>query len=244
MNPDRIFEGRSTIRMFNMDCMDFLNECEENEYELAIVDPEYGLDAGNYSDKPCRVKQKNGAVLNVSKPTYKKSDWDKEPVSFETLLSIEKNSKKQIIWGGNYFGLRGGYLVWDKMNHDTDQFDIEMAWLSWTLRTDRVYYLWSGMMQGKAPSNRFEVANYQIGDKSKNEKRIHPTQKPVKLYRWLLQNYATEGDTILDTHGGSMSIAIACWEEGFDLDICEIDRDYFNDGVKRFDQHITQMQLF
>ena len=82
------------------------------------------------------------------------------------------------------------------------------------------------------------------GNKSKNEKRIHPTQKPVQLYKWLLTNYAKPGDTILDTHGGSMSIAIACWDMGFDLDICELDSDYFNDAVKRFENHIKQTTLF
>ena len=244
MKPSKEYNGRSRIRMFNCDNRDFMNQVDDNYYDLAICDPEYGINAGNYSDKPCRVKQSNGSILKVSKPSYKKSDWDKETADIESLKEVKRISDRQIIWGGNYYGLKGGYLVWDKLNHETDQYDIEMAWMSWTLRTDRVYYLWSGMFQGKKACKNPYDASVQIGNKKLNESRIHPTQKPTKLYRYILKNYAEPNQKIFDGWGGSMSIAMACWDLGFDLDIIELDEDYFNDAVKRFEQHISQTQLF
>ena len=244
MKPDKEYKGRSHIRMFRMDNRDFMNQVDDNYYDFAPCDPQYGLDAGNYSDKPCLVKQSNGTVLKVKKPLYKKSDWDKEPAGIGSIIELQRISKKQLIWGGNYHGLKGGYLVWDKLNHETDQFDVELAWRSWDDRTDRVFYLWSGMFQGRFVSKNPYRASIQIGNKKNNEKRIHATQKPVKLYRWILKNYATKGDKIFDGWGGSMSIAIACWDLGFDLDICELDTDHFNDAVKRFENHVAQTQLF
>ena len=133
-------------------------------------------------------------------------------------------SRHQIMWGFNHYlellHNTSGFVVWHK--HQNGHFsECEMAWVS----------------TGKG---RFFDRPYQKDQYNK----IHPTQKPVQLYKWLLTNYAKEGDTILDTHGGSMSIAIACWDLGFDLDICELDEDYFNDAVKRFENHVAQTQLF
>ena len=144
----------------------------------------------------------------------------------------------------DYYGLEGGYLVWDKLNGLTDQYDCELAWLSFTKRTDLVYYMWSGMIQGETPSRDVRKALRQIGNKSLNEKRVHPTQKPIKLYEWLLNEYAKEGDKILDTHLGSGSNRIACYRNGFDFVGFELDKDYYEAQEKRFKTELMQPRLF
>jgi site-specific DNA-methyltransferase (adenine-specific) len=121
------------------------------------------------------------------------------------------------------------WIVWDKDNGKTDFADCELAWTSFNTAVRKFMWRWNGMLQQNMKTK---------------EDRIHPTQKPIALYRWLLQNYATHGDKILDTHGGSMSSAIACDMEGFDLDICEIDKDYFEAGVNRFNTYKQQLKLF
>lgn len=212
MKPDKIYEGRSTIRMFNADCKDFMNECEKNQYELAIVDPPYGI---GMDKNPCGRLSKYGDVSKADNNIPNEN-------FFNQIFTISKN---QIIWGGNYHRMPPTrcFLLWDKIQPSGVTFaSHEYAWTSFN-HSAKCFH--------KRPQNADSI-------------RIHPTQKPVQLYRWLLQNHANEGDTILDTHGGSMSIAIACWEEGFDLDIIELDEDYFNDAVKRFENHIKQGVLF
>lgn len=122
--------------------------------------------------------------------------------------------------------------------------DCEIAYVSLNNRTDLVYYMWNGMMQGVIPSQNIHEALKQIGDKKLNEKRIHPTQKPVTLYKWLLDKYAKQGDKILDTHLGSGSIAIACHDYGFDLTACELDKEYFDNAMQRIDNHKNQLFIF
>jgi len=205
--------------MFNCDCMDFMENCDK--YDLAIVDPPYGIDLANMN-----------MGLGKSKKASKKEnrewiakDWDNNAPDEFYFKALFEASENQIIWGGNYFNLPPcyGYVIWDKERPEGLSFsDCEMAWYSFK----------------KVPS----IFRYSAYLDKKN--KFHPTQKPVQLYKWLLTNYAKEGDTILDTHGGSMSIAISCWDLGFDLDICELDTDYFNDAVKRFENHIAQGQLF
>jgi site-specific DNA-methyltransferase (adenine-specific) len=145
------------------------------------------------------------------------------PEYFEQLFRV---SKKQIVWGGNYFGLIGGYLFWDKLETMPTYTKGELAWCSFMNKIDKFEFLWSGYK------------------KQVNETRIHPTQKPTNLYRFCLLNYAEKGNKILDTHGGSMSIAKACDMEGFDLDVIEIDEQYFNDGLDAFDEYKRQFKLF
>lgn len=232
------------IELTNEDNMVLMSRYPDNYFDLAIVDLEYGIGASKPSIKPNAVMQSNGNTLNIKQPNYIKKDWDLKLSSAEYLKELFRASKEQIIFGGNYYGLAGGYLVWDKLNNESDQFGCEMAWLSFTKRTDVVYYLWSGMMQGEIPSKNVRKALRQIGDKKQNEKRIHPTQKPVVLYKWLLEKYAKAGDKILDTHLGSGSIAIACHDMGFELTGCELDKDYYEAGIKRVKNHISQLSLF
>lgn len=203
------FKGRSNIKIINGDCMDYLKDMKENQFDLAIVDPPYGI---GISKNPFRQK-------------HKKQNWDNAVPSKEYFNSLKKVSKNQIIWGGNYFNLEPtqGFLIWDKKQ----PFDFSSAMCE---------YAWMSLQKPAKIFNKHVVT-------AENNK-IHPTQKPVQLYKWLLQNYAKEGDTILDTHGGSMSIALACWDLGFDLTVFEIDTDYYNDAIKRIENHIQQVQMY
>jgi site-specific DNA-methyltransferase (adenine-specific) len=213
-------------------------------FDLAAVDLEYGIGASKPTKKPNTIKQKNGTILNVKQINYMPKEWDFKKSSKEYLNELFRVSKRQIIFGGNYYGLTGGYIVWDKLNGETDQFGCELAWTSFSNRTDIIYYMWSGMFQGESVSKNIREALRQQGNKSLNEKRIHPTQKPVKLYEWLLMNYAETGQKIIDTHLGSQSSRIAAHNLGFDFYGCELDFDYFKEGCKRYDNHILQQRLF
>ena len=223
MKPTKEYNGRSRIRMFNMCCESYMNACKEKRYELAIVDPPYGIGESAKAGKRPKVSVK-----------YKISNWDDEYPDKDYFVSLMNVSENQILWGGNHYISQIPYdsscwIVWNKVRQSQDFADCELAWTSFKSAVKMYEFAWDGFRQGNMKNK---------------ETRIHPTQKPVQLYKWLLTNYAKEGDTILDTHGGSMSIAIACWDLGFDLDICELDTDYFNDAVKRFENHVAQGQLF
>jgi site-specific DNA-methyltransferase (adenine-specific) len=197
--------------------MDLLNSGKK--WDLAIVDPPYTDEFRVVNSEECaKLGDYRTDSLNNNAPTDE---------YFKEVIRVSKN---QIIWGVNYYKyyLGAGRIVWDKDNTG-NYSDCELAYHSFGNVIRKFQWRWNGMLQG-------DMKNKQI--------RIHPTEKPIQLYKWLLRNYAKEGETILDTHGGSLSIAIACWDLGFDLDICELDKDYFNDAVKRFENHISQTQLF
>jgi site-specific DNA-methyltransferase (adenine-specific) len=209
------------------DCMDFLKDQKENSFDLAIVDTPYGIGEDGLKNHSRGLK---------AKPTkYKPKEWDKRPpkkIYFEKLKAVSKNS---IIWGANHFienipfANSSSWIVWDKVNGNTDFADCELAYTTFKSAVRKYAFMWNGMLQG---------------DMKNKEKRIHPTQKPKQLYKWLLQNYAKKGDKILDTHGGSGSIAIACYLLGLELTIIEKDEDYFNAMLKRFKLETAQKQLF
>lgn len=211
------------INMMNVDCMEYMKECADNQFDLAIVDPPYGgNDAIGLKDNKKQGKQAtkrtNYNVFENVAPT---------PEYFTELKRVSKN---QIIWGVNFYNnynLSGGRLVWDKKG--TSFGRAEMAYLSMTKSVNICEIIWNGMIQ-------HDMKNKEI--------RIHPTQKPVKLYKWLLDNYANKGDSIFDSHLGSGSIAIACHDLGFDLTSCEIDADYHKTALKRFELHTSQTKLF
>ena len=203
------------MKITNEDNMELMSRYDDNHFDLAIVDPPYGISAGSKTYGKRKIK-------------HTKKDWDKETpkdLFYEELFRV---SKKQIIWGGNYFKLplTNGWIVWDKdRKKETTFSDGEMAWTNFLnlLKITKIKY--DGFL-GADPDGR-----------------IHPTQKPVKLYEWLLMNYAKEGDKILDTHLGSGSIAIACHNLGFDLTACELDKEYFEAAMKRLKQHQSQLRL-
>ena len=213
------------INFYNIDNIEFMKTKPDNYYDLAIVDPPYGIDADvkNNTDK----KQSKKSASKSKK--YGDQSWDSCIPTDEYFEELKRVSKKQIIWGANFFNLQGGMLYWHKNVTMPTYSTGELAYLSWLNKIDFVEITWHGMLQ------------YDMKNK---EERIHPTQKPIMLYRWLLDKYAEKGMKILDTHGGSMTIAKACDMEGYDLDICEIDKDYFNNGVNAFNEYKKQLTLF
>ena len=212
------------VNFFNIDCVSFMKSKPDNYWDLAICDPPYGIGAGNKN-----FINRNTANKKAEK-FYRDSDWDNERPTKEYFIELRRVAKNQIIWGGNYFVdlliPSRCYIVWDKKTGDNSYADCELALTN---------------IDGNAKI----YTKFWLGAHANNgTPRIHPTEKPIALYRWLLQNYAKPNDKILDTHGGSMSSAIACDMEGYSLDICEIDNDYFNAGVKRFENYKRQGVLF
>ena len=234
------------IEITNENNIALMSRYDDNYFDLAIVDAPYGIGASKVSKKKYTIKQANGKISKTPNNKYKDKDWDNKTPNKQYFQELLRVSKNQIIWGVNYFNYKflGGRIVWDKLNDNCDQFDCEIAYNSFNNRTDIIRYKWIGMFQGKHISKEYQKANKQQGNKLLNEKRIHPTQKPIKLYEWLLMNYAKEGDKILDTHLGSGSIAIACHNLGFELTACELDLEYYEASIKRIKNHISQQRLF
>lgn len=223
----------SNIQLLNIDCMKYMKTVPDKYFDLACVDPPYGIGASN--KKFMRKGKKTGKSLAVSGQNYTEKNWDNKIPCNRYFEEIQRISKNQIIWGGNYFinHLKNTncMIVWDKVNGDNLYADCELAWTSFDTAVRQFTFQWHGMLQG---------------DMKNKETRIHPTQKPVKLYEWLLMNYAKEGDKIFDSHLGSASSAIAAENLGFDFVGCELDIDYFNLAKERFEQHKAnkQMRLF
>jgi len=234
----------STSITYNIDCLVGMKEFHDQYFDWAIVDLEYGIGSSMPSQKNKYIKQKNGNKIGVKQSNYQHSDWDFKMSSEEYFNELFRISKNQIIFGGNYYGLKGGYLVWDKLNGTSDQFGCELAWLSFTKRTDIIYYLWSGMMQGEQCSKDVRKALKQIGNKKLNEKRIHETQKPVKLYDWILNEYVPKGSKVIDTHLGSGSNRISNYWFGNEFHGFEISKTKYEAQEKRFNNEISKLRLF
>lgn len=212
----------TTSEAYNMDCMEFMRSLPDKAFDLAVVDPPYGIGVdgqkGRYDFKNPKHSRKSHA----------KKDWDREIPPQEYFDELFRVSKNQIILGANYFVKylhegHKGWIVWDKGQHDLTMSDCELAYSSFDVPT-RVFV-----------KNRVVL---------KKEGTIHPTQKPVALYKWLLSKYAKPGDKILDTHLGSGSSRIAAYDLGFDFVGCEIDKVYFELEEKRFEEHTAQTRLF
>jgi len=211
------------MKITNEDNMELMARYEDNYFDLAIVDPPYGGNDAiglkdNINNKKQATKRTNYKIFKNIEPTK------------EYFKELKRVSKNQIIWGVNFynnFNLSGGRICWDKKG--TAFGRAELAYYSNSKSVNVCEIVWNGMIQQ---------------DMKNKEHRIHPTQKPVKLYEWLLMNYAKEGDKILDTHLGSGSIAIACHNLGYDLTACELDKDYYNAAIKRIQQHKAQIRMF
>lgn len=227
-------------KAYNCDCLEYMRKLPDNYFDLAIADPPYGIGASKPSKKVERARQADGSVLQVPVTDFTKKDWDNTIPSQEFFDELRRVSRNQIIWGANYFGLQGGMIVWDKINGNSDQYDCEIAYQSFNKRTDLVHYMWNGMFQGKYCGRDIRQAVVQQGNKALNEKRIHPTQKPVILYEWLLTNYAKKGDRIFDPMMGSQSSRIAAHRLGFDYVGCELDKEYYDKGCTRFDSMFSK----
>jgi len=215
------------IQLLNEDNMSLMQRYEDNHFDLAIVDPEYGIGEDG--------KKNHSRGKAAKAKEYTPKNWDNKPADTEYFKELKRVSKNQVIWGANHFienipkANSSSWIVWDKENGDNDFADCELAYTSFKSAVRQFKFRWAGMLQG---------------DMKNKEIRIHPTQKPVQLYKWLLMNYAKEGDKILDTHLGSGSIAIACHQLGFDLVACEIDQEYYDLTMKRYQLVTSQKQLF
>ena len=216
---------KNNLKIINADCMDIMKDYEDNHFDLAIVDPPYGINADvkNNTDK----KQSKKSASKSKK--YGDQRWDSCIPTEEYFAELKRISKKQIIWGANFFNLQGGMLYWHKNVTMPTYSTGELAYLSWLNKIDFVEITWHGMLQ------------YDMKNK---EDRIHPTQKPIMLYRWLLKNYANKEDKILDTHLGSGSSAIAAFYYGCKEFVgMEIDENYFKASIKRIKQQTAQIKL-
>ena len=216
------------IDLHNIDCMEYMRGLPDKAYDLAIVDPPYGINV--LKQKAARDEVGTGAIgAKMKRKRWEHKPWDDSIPMAEYFCELRRVSTDQIVWGGNYMTAHLDpspcWIFWDK-KVSANLPDGELAWTSFDTGIQKFDWLWTGCWQ------------QEMG--ARKEVRIHPTQKPVALYRWLLQNYAKPGQKILDTHGGSMSIAIACDIEGYDLDLCELDKDYFEAGKKRLEQHQSQ----
>jgi len=198
-----------SVELLNCDCMIYMKGLPDKAFDLAIVDPPYGIGISNNSFRGKQVDK----------------DWDSDIPDEKYFAELKRVSKEQIIWGGNYFPLppSQGFLIWDKQQpQDFSSAMCEFAWMS---------------IQSPAKIYKLHVVTTETN-------KIHPTQKPVKLYRWILKYYAKEGQKILDTHLGSGSSAIAAHQMGFDFVGCEIDKDYYDAACKRFKEQTAQGDLF
>jgi site-specific DNA-methyltransferase (adenine-specific) len=206
------------LKITNEDNMELMARYPDNHFELAIVDPPYGINVNNNMGR--RKGDKHSG--------HKKVKWDNEIPNQEYFNELFRVSKNQIIWGGNYFPLplTGSWLFWDKLMPEEMSFSMgELAWMTFgnTLR---------------------KITLKHHGFINSDNIKIHPTQKPTALYKWILDKYAKQGDKILDTHLGSGSIAIACHDYGFDLTACELDKEYFDKAMQRINNHTAQQKLF
>jgi site-specific DNA-methyltransferase (adenine-specific) len=213
------------ITITNEDNMELMKRYPDNYFDLAIVDPPYGIDA-DVKNSQNKVQSKKSATKSKK---YGSQLWDSEIPTDEYFDELKRVSKKQIIWGANYFGLVGGMIYWHKNVTMPTYSTGELAWVSWLNKIDFIDISWHGMIQ------------YDMKNK---ETRIHPTQKPIPLYKWILDKYAKENDKILDTHLGSGSIAIACHDYKFELTACELDKEYYDKAIQRIKNHISQQTLF
>jgi site-specific DNA-methyltransferase (adenine-specific) len=211
--------GVSSI-VYLEDCMEVMKSKPDGYYDLAVVDPPYGIGANKMTLGNGKNRVYRGA-----------SDWDKEPPSNEYFNQLIRVSKNQIVWGANHFISRmpfdsSCWIFWDKGTGLNDFADGELAWTSFEKTVRKFFKSW-------------------VGANAKDEsKRIHPTQKPIALYDWIFQNYSKEGDKILDTHLGSQSSRISANKAGLDFTGCETDPDYFKEGNERFKKDASQFRLF
>ena len=207
------------------DCTEALKRFNDNHFDLAIVDPPYGINVA----KTGKVGGNNAGKAK----DYGAKEWDKQPPNDEYFRQLFRVSKNQIVWGANHFISKmpfdsSCWLVWDKDNSGNFA-DCELAWTSFDTAVRKFQWRWNGMLQQNM---------------KEKEERIHPTQKPVALYEWILQNYAERGDLILDTHLGSGSSRIAADKGGFNFVGFEIDADYYEKSKKRFNDFKSQLRMF
>lgn len=235
----------------NIDCMELMANLKDKSVDLAIVDPPYGIGEDGRHTRGRVLRKDNTEIYKIDKrsgrrvliaPTeYSGGRYDDNIPDESYFKELFRVSKNQIIWGENYFPYHfgNGRIFWDKCVSG-DFSDGEIAYCSLFESTRKITYMWSGFKQAESLSNGSKMQ----GNKKLNEKRIHPNHKPVKLYEWLLSNYAKPNDLILDTHCGSASSLIACENLGFKYIASELDKDYYSQSLQRLEAHLSQGKLF
>lgn len=221
--------------VYNVDCFEYMRSLPDKAFDLAVVDPPYfsGPERrGYYGNKVSPIGVHHDYPISPK--------WDVPQAPY--FKELDRVAKKYIVWGCNYFYYHfpAGRIVWDKCNASSSFSDCEIAATNCHDSVRLFRFMWNGMCQGKSI---VEGAVMQ-GDKRKNEKRIHPTQKPVALYEWIFSRYAKPGDKILDTHLGSGSSRIAAYDAGLDFVGCEIDSHYFEAQEERFAAYTAQVALW
>lgn len=225
-----------TIHYTLGDCVEGMKQFPDRFFDLAVVDPPYGIGVMSMNYTKSGAIRTHGNSAATRRDYRKKAEWDIRPTK-EYFDELSRVSKKYIVWGGNYFSdyltPTHGFICWDKRcieSMSNDFADCEYAYLSKGLGVARMFrFVWNGMLQGNM---------------AEKEDRIHPTQKPVRLYEWILNRYANKGDKILDTHVGSGSSMIACARMGFEAWGWEIDEDYYRTSVERIERETAQGTLF
>lgn len=213
------------VTMILADNMEVMKGYKDKQWDLACVDPPYGIGEDGASN------HSRGKLATAKK--YTPNNWDKEPPSREYFNELFRVGKNQIVFGANHFISRMPYdssnwIVWDKNNGNNDFADCELAWTSFNTAVRKFKFTWAGMLQE---------------DMKNKQKRIHPTEKPIALYSWIFSNYAKPGQTILDTHCGSGSSAIAALKAGLTFTGIEIDEEYFNDSCERIQAYYEAMTI-
>lgn len=209
----------------NMDCMEYMAQFPDKFFDLAVVDPPYGIGEDG---------KKNHSRSKLAKAKdYTPKDWDRKAPDIAYFNELIRVSKNQIIWGANHFISRIPYdsscwIVWDKLNGNNDFADCELAWTSFNKAVRRFAFQWAGMLQG---------------DMKHKEIRIHPTQKPRALYAWIFEKFTRGGQKILDTYLGSGSSRIAAYHAGLDFYGCELDKEYFDKMNERFEREIHGVEV-
>ncbi len=251
-------------KVYKIDHHLFFKTISDKFIDLATLDPSYGINesSANHNSRNTSIKQKNGTFLKPKNKNYPQENWDNSPPTDEYFNQVFRISKNQIIWGANYFkqivGIPFkaprrneyqefikkypvGWIIWDKVNSTNDFSDCELAWTSFDKPTFIIEYLWSGMMQGIS----IKEGRKQKGNKKLNEKRIHPTQKPMPLNYFLLRNYLPKKDNpiVFDPGVGSGGMRIAAWDMNCIFIGCEISDYSFNAQEERFKNHISLLKF-
>ena len=210
---------QDNMTIHNQDCMDIMAGYEDGYFDLAVVDPPYGIGAAKRPVQAGKYKRK----------IHNKKDWDSATPNEEYFIELKRVSKNQIIWGGNYFldflGSTSCFIVWDKKTDKGFLADCELAWTSFNTQVKK-------------------FTRHHIEDHNAGVKKIHPTQKSIQLYGFIYANYAEEGQKILDTHLGSGSNAIAAHYAKMHFVGCELDEDYYKLSIERIRKETRQMELF
>jgi site-specific DNA-methyltransferase (adenine-specific) len=239
---------------FKTDRMTFMSKLADRSYTIGSVDPVYSIDGNSHRNNESRGKA-------TKSKRYHNALWYQEKTGGKYFAELKRVTENQIIFGANYFPSICGaefktprrdkyeqfieehptnWIIWDKVNSTSSFNDCELIWVSFPVPTEIFYFMWSGMMQGKSCIDGLTMN----GNKHKNQKRIHPTEKPFHVYAYLLKRFAKEDDTILDTHMGSGSQRIVCWDLNISYTGLEIDKQYFDDEECRFNNHARQGRLF